>query len=116
MKKGNRTYKFYLEDILLAIDRITEYLSGYDFPLFISDSKTIDAVIRNLEIIGEASKNLPIELKEKYPEVPWQEMYYLRNKVSHEYFGVDHEIIWDVTINYLPENKNQIVKIIENET
>lgn len=116
MKKENRAYKFYLEDILLAIDRITEYLSGYNFTLFKSDNKTIDAVIRNLEIIGEASKNLPRKIKEKYPEVPWQEMYYLRNKVSHEYFGIDYEIIWDVAINYLPENRNQIAKIIENET
>ena len=105
----------YLQDIQLAMNRISEYLVGYDFAMFGRDYKTVDAVIRNFEIIGEAAKNLPIELKEKYPEIPWQEMYYLRNKTSHEYFGVDYGIIWDVAINYLPENKCQIDKIIDQE-
>ena len=105
----------YLQDIQLAMNRIAEYLVGFDFAMFKSDYKTVDAVIRNFEVIGEAAKNLPIELKEKYPEIPWQEMYYLRNKVSHEYFGVDYEIIWDVATNYLPDNKLQIDKIIDQE-
>ena len=105
----------YLQDIQLAMNRIAEYLVGYDFAMFKRDYKTVDAVIRNFEIIGEAAKNLPIELKEKYPEIPWEEMYYLRNKASHEYFGVDYEIIWDVAINYLPGNKRQIDKIIDQE-
>lgn len=95
--------------------RIAEYIEGYDFEQFKSDHKTVDAVIRNFEIIGEASKNLNEEIKEKYPDVPWKEMYYLRNKVSHEYFGVDYEIIWDVATNYLPENKIQIDQIIDQE-
>ena len=82
---------------------------------FKRDYKTVDAVIRNFEIIGEAAKNLPKDFKEKYPEVPWEEMYLLRNKVSHEYFGIDYEIIWDVAINYLPENKSQIENILNKE-
>ena len=105
----------YLEDILSSIDRIQEYISGLDFQQFKKDYKTVDAVIRNFEIIGEASKNLPQNIKEKYPNVPWIEMYLLRNKISHEYFGVDYEIIWDVAYNYLPENRTQIKEIIENE-
>ncbi|MCK5372331.1 MAG: DUF86 domain-containing protein [Cyclobacteriaceae bacterium] len=71
--------------------------------------------MRNFEIIGEASKNLPDELKEKYSDVPWEEMYLLRNKVSHEYFGIDYEIIWDVATNYLQENKSQIEEILSKE-
>ena len=63
-------------------------------------------------MIGEASKNLPSEFKEKYPEMPWIEMYLLRNKVSHEYFGIDFEIIWDVATNHLPENKKQLEHIL----
>ncbi|MCY7421650.1 MAG: DUF86 domain-containing protein [Chitinophagaceae bacterium] len=55
--------------------------------------------MRNLEIIGEASKNLPQSLKDKYPQVPWEEMYRLRNRISHEYFGIDYEIIWDISID-----------------
>ena len=113
MKKENRTYKMYLDDILLSINRITEYTEGFTFADFKKDYKTVDAVIRNFEIIGEAAKNLSTEIKERYTNVPWSEMYLLRNRVSHEYFGVDYEIIWDIAINYLPENKNQIEAIIE---
>ena len=82
----------YVTDIQTAMSRIAEYIEGYTFPGFKRDYKTVDAVIRNFEVIGEASKNLPTEIKLKYPEVPWDEMYLLRNKVSHEYFGVDYEI------------------------
>jgi len=105
----------YLEDIQTSMNRIAEYIDGLDFTSFKQDYKTVDAVIRNFEIIGEASKNLPVFIKQKNPNVPWQEMYYLRNKVSHEYFGVDYEIIWDVAVNYLPANKGQIDLLIENE-
>jgi uncharacterized protein with HEPN domain len=74
----------YLEDIQIAMTRISEYIKGLIFVDFKRDYKTVDAVIRNFEVIGEASKNSPIEIKEKYPEVPWSEMYLLRNKVTHE--------------------------------
>jgi uncharacterized protein with HEPN domain len=103
----------YFEDILTAIDRIFEYTQAYDFTDFKHDYKTVDAVIRNFEIIGEAAKNIPDEIKEQYPDVPWYEMYSLRNRISHAYFGIDYEIIWDIITNYLPENKSQIEKISE---
>ncbi|MBW8330814.1 MAG: DUF86 domain-containing protein [Prolixibacteraceae bacterium] len=115
MKKENRSYRMYLEDILTAMNRIAEYIEGYSFGDFKQDYKTVDAVIRNFEIIGEASRNLPNNIKELYSDIPWSEMYLLRNKVSHEYFGVDYEIIWDVASIYLPENKNQIEEILKKE-
>jgi uncharacterized protein with HEPN domain len=115
VNKEERSYKMFLEDIQIAMNRIAEYIEGYDFMLFKKDYRTVDAVIRNFEIIGEASKNLKEEIKEKYPDVPWKEMYYLRNRVSHEYFGVDYDIIWDIATNYLPENKKQIDHIIAIE-
>ena len=105
----------YLEDIQLAMYRIAEYIHGMNFRKFKQDHKTVDAVIRNFEVIGKASKNIPEDLRLKYPFIPWQEMYYLRNKVSHEYFGIDYEIIWDISTNHLPENKLQIDKIIQQE-
>lgn len=105
----------YLEDILVSINRIIEYIEGYKFIEFKRDNKTVDAVIRNFEIIGEASKKLPPEIKMKYPNVPWNEMYLLRNKVSHEYFGIDYEIIWDIATSYLPANKSQIEEILFKE-
>ena len=105
----------YLDDLSVAMTRISEYISGITFEDFKKDYKTVDAVIRNFEIIGEASKNISSELKNRYPEIPWAEMYSLRNKISHEYFGVDYEIIWDIAVNYLPQNLIQINEIIEME-
>ncbi len=67
----------FLEDLLQAMDRIAEYIEGYSFIEFKRDYKTVDAVIRNFEVIGEASNNIPQELKDKYPEVPWLEMYFI---------------------------------------
>jgi len=101
----------YFDDILTAIDRIVEYTQGYDFAGFKRDYRTVDAVIRNFEVIGEAVKNIPPGIKEQNPNVPWNEMYALRNRVSHAYFGIDYEIIWDIIINYLPDNRAQIEKI-----
>jgi uncharacterized protein with HEPN domain len=115
LKKEERTYILFLEDIFEAMNRISEYLEGYDLKRFKKDYKTADAVIRNFEIIGEATRKLDERIKEKYPVVPWKEMYYLRNRVLHEYFGVDYEIIWDIAKNYLPENKIQIESIIKIE-
>ncbi len=115
MKKEEREYIQFLEDILLSMQRISEYIAELDFQAFKKDYKTVDAVIRNFEIIGEASKNIPAEIKLKHSNMPWDEMYRLRNRVSHEYFGVDYEIIWDIAINYLPENKIEIEEIIRKE-
>ena len=109
--KEKRSYKMYLDDIHMAISRILEYTQGYDFTALIRDYKTIDAVIRNFEIIGEAAKNISDELKEQYPDIPWHEMYSLRNRISHTYFGIDYEIIWDIITNYLPDNKVQIERM-----
>jgi uncharacterized protein with HEPN domain len=114
MKKGLHTDLLFLLDIQTSMDRIAEYIRGYDFASFKKDNKTVDAVIRNFEIIGEASKKITDEIKEKNPDIPWDEMYYLRNKVTHEYFGVDYEIIWDIANNYLPGNKLFIDKIIKS--
>jgi len=65
--------------------------------------------------LEKPQKNLKEEIKNKYPDVPWKEMYYLRNRVSHEYFGVDYNIIWDIAKNHLPENKKQIDHILNQE-
>ena len=97
------------------MQRIAEYIDDYSFDQFKKDYKTVDAFIRNFEIIDEAFKNLLDTIRAKYTDVPWQEMYLLRNKVSHEYFGIDYTIIWDIATNYLPENKSEINTIIAHE-
>lgn len=115
MKPSERNPIRYLEDILLAIDRIQEYITGMDFKHFKQDYKTVDAVIRNFEVIGEASKNVSPDMKSKYKNVPWEEMYRLRNRISHEYFGIDYEIIWDIISNHLPNNYKDIKIILDKE-
>lgn len=116
MKKTERIFIHFLEDILESISKILNYTKSYDFEKFKCDDRTVDAVIRNLEIIGEASNKIPKNVREKYLSVPWEEMYRMRNKAIHEYFGVDYEIVWDIVVNYLPENLNQIKEILEIES
>jgi uncharacterized protein with HEPN domain len=115
LKPSERDQILYLEDITLSMQRVQEYIEGIDFQQFKWDYKTVDAVIRNFEIIGEASKNLPRTLKEEYSNVPWEEMYRLRNRISHEYFGIDYEILWEIATKHLPQNLIDILLILEKE-
>ncbi len=110
-----RNYILFLEDIQESMSRIQEYIGDMTFDVFRKDFKTIDAVIRNFVIIGEATKKLPTEFKAKYPQTPWSEMYRLRNRVTHEYFGVDYKIIWRIVTEYLPDNLIKINEIISVE-
>lgn len=96
-----RDYRLYLDDILEAIDRIREYVQGMDAEAFSSDRKTQDAVIRNLEVIGEASRNLADELKAQANEIEWSKIIGFRNILAHEYFGVSVPILWDIVQNKL---------------
>lgn len=109
MKK--RSSRLYLADIIDAIGKILEYTKRVSYDDFCKDAKTIDAVVRNYEIIGEAAKNIPDEVKSTYPEIPWKEMTGMRNKIIHEYFGVDVDIVWETTRNVLPELKKLLEKI-----
>jgi uncharacterized protein with HEPN domain len=92
----SRDERLYLEDIQLSCRKILQYIEGFDFEAFIMDDRTYDAVIRNLEIIGEAARHVPETIQNKHPEVEWRAMAALRNIVAHEYFGVKDEIIWDI--------------------
>lgn len=96
-----RDYRVCLEDILEAIHKIRSYTVGLNLETFRLESKTFDAVVRNLEIIGEATKGIPDSARLLHPEVDWRRLTALRNILIHEYFGVDAEIIWDVVQNKL---------------
>lgn len=96
MKKDDRNFHIYLEDIMISMKRIIEYIGDIDFEEFKENNMIVDAVVRNFEIIGEATKNLPNYLKNRHSEMPWRKMYGLRNIVSHEYFGIDYEMIWEI--------------------
>ena len=89
-----RTHEDYLKDILDAIAFIEEFTSGMDFEDFSKDRKTQFAVIRALEIIGEAAKAIPEDFKKEHPEVPWREMAGMREELIHAYFGVDLHVVW----------------------
>src|SRR4030042_1727239 len=99
---SNRPIDLLLSDILESIDRIPQYIEGLSFDAFANDQKSIDAVVRNLEIIGEAANRLPDEFKEKHPEVEWHKVVGLRNRIIHDYFGIDLEIIWQIIHADLP--------------
>lgn len=105
---SERKAALYFEDIRTSIGNIEEYTKGLGFEDFRDDKKTIDAVVRNLEVIGEAARNIPKELKKEYLNVPWEKMVSMRNKVIHEYFGVDVEILWQTIKEDLPGLKKQI--------
>ena len=105
--------KLYLNDIWEAILKIEKYTKGLSYEEFLNNMMVIDAVVRNLEIIGEATKNLSKEIKSQYPEIPWKEMAGIRDKLIHEYFGIDLDIVWK-TIKYrLPELKKYLKREIE---
>lgn len=107
-----RDYKIYLEDILDAIGKVLQYVGSQSFEDFSKDEKTVDAVVRNLEIIGEAAKKIPPEVSSRYPEIEWKKIGSLRDILIHEYFGVDKEIVWDVIRNKLPAFQKQVKTIL----
>lgn len=103
-----RDYRLYLEDIQNSAQKIERFTKGLTLPKFQKDVLVIDAVIRNLEVIGEASKNIPDKIKKRYPDIEWEKITALRNILAHEYFGVDHEILWNIVSTKLPGLKKAI--------
>lgn len=107
MKKRN--YKLYVDDILQSMDKIFQYTQGIEYEQFIANDMVVDATIRNLEIIGEAARNIPDTVRAKHPEIPWRRMLGLRNIVIHEYFGIDLSIVWEIVTKNLTETKPKIL-------
>jgi uncharacterized protein with HEPN domain len=111
-KKEGRDIRDYLDDILEMIRDIDNFTKDVVFEDFVSDKKTLYAVIRCLEFIGEAVKNIPESIRDKNPKIPWQEIAGMRNKLIHEYFGIDTETLWDTIKEDLSPLKETIAKII----
>lgn len=109
-----RLFRHYLEDILESVELIENFTEGMDFEKFRGDAKTRDAVVKRLEIIGEAAKNVPKDIRDKYPELPWSKMARMRDKLTHEYFGIRFDIVWKAVKKSLPEMKPGIKKILKD--
>lgn len=103
-----RDYQLYLKDILSAMDSIEAFVEGMSFEEFRADDKTASAVIRKFEIIGEATKNIPDEIRQEYPTVPWKEMAGMRDRLIYFYFGVDYKLVWTTIKERLPQVKPDI--------
>ncbi len=101
-------------DIREAIQRIAVYTAGLDYEQFMQDNKTQDAVVRNLEIIGEATKNLSSRLRRVYAQIPWKDLAGMRDKMIHHYFGINYEIVWTIAKEELPDLLSQIQDILTN--
>lgn len=108
-----RDSRVYLEDILTACARVRRYLSGMTRAALAQDEKTVDAVVRNLEIIGEAVKQLPADVRGLAPNVEWRKIAGLRDILIHAYFGVDLDILWDVATNKVPELEGRVMELID---
>ena len=110
--RPQRSYRDYLDDILRAIGEILSFVEDMDFETFRSDQRTNLAVIRALEIIGEAARYIPANERRRHSQVPWQEMVAMRNKLIHQYFGVDLEVLWRTVQEDVPPLRDEISRML----
>jgi len=111
-KRGDKEF---LIDMLIACEKIMKYTKNLSYEDFCRNEMVIDAVVRNIEILGEASKSISEELKKKYPEVEWREISRTRDKIIHFYFGVDLSIIWDIITVDIPSLREKLKRITKRE-
>jgi uncharacterized protein with HEPN domain len=104
----------YIQDIIESMDKAMRFVAGMSYNSFADDDKTVFAVVRALEIIGEAVKNIPQEIREKHTGIPWRDMAGMRDKLIHEYFGVNLNVVWKTVQEEIPPIKPLFEKILEN--
>jgi len=111
----SRDYRLCLEDILDSCGKILRFTAQMPFDQFVEDEKTYDAVVRNLEIIGEAAKNVPEDIRLRYPGIEWRKIAGLRDIIAHEYFGIDNDILWDIIQNKIRSLQEEVRRILDKE-
>jgi len=99
----DRDWRDYINDLIEACEDILSFTKGMSYSNFSGDKKTTNAVIRSLEVIGEATKNLPLSFRDNYPDIPWKQMAGMRDKLIHEYFGIDKQMVWQVIEKHIPD-------------
>ena len=109
----SREFEDYLKDILDAMEKAQKFIENLTFEQFAEDQKTVYAVVRALEIVGEATKNIPDAIRMEFPKVPWKDMAGMRDILIHDYFGVDMETVWLTITKKIPEGKPLIQQILE---
>ena len=107
-----RDYRLFIRDIISAMESIERFVEGMSLEKLMQDDKTSSAVIRKFEIIGEATKRLPDELKEEYPDIPWKRMAGMRDRLIHAYFGIDYKLVWDAIKTEIPSVKPKLQKVL----
>lgn len=112
---SKRSARYLLQDMLDAIDAINTFTEGYSYEQFAEDRKTHDAVIRNVQVLGEAANRIPVEFRDTYPEIEWTKIVRSRHVLVHDYFGIDYEIIWRIITTHLPPLKTAITDILKTE-
>ncbi len=112
MSESHKSPLPFVKDILDSIEKIEKYCQSMTYEQFIEDDKTKDAVVRNLEVIGEAANNISARIKEKVPDISWRLVTDMRNKLIHEYFGVSYPIVWETIQSDLPSFKAKIKELL----
>jgi uncharacterized protein with HEPN domain len=112
----HRNWRLRIEDMLEAIQHVQQYIQGFDLQAFCADQKTIDAVIRNFEVLGEAARHVPDEIQNKYPEIPWSKIRGMRHLLTHEYFGINTEIMWKTANQDLSPLIPFLQRILESDS
>ncbi len=111
-----RNWQLRIEDIIECIDKISRYIQGMDMTTFLANDLVVDAVVRNISVIGEAARHVPDEIQTRYPHLPWREMRGMRNVIVHEYFGADAITIWETACRELPPLVEPLRRILHDNS
>lgn len=112
MSPSTRDWRLYADDIIESCGKIRRFIAGMTYEAFVADERTRDAVIRNIEIIGEAAKNLPDEVIVRAPEVEWRKVRGIRDVLAHAYFGLDAKVVWSTATTKLDELEKAVRKLV----
>jgi uncharacterized protein with HEPN domain len=113
---GQREWRFYIEDMRRFATKVVSYAEGMGAAEFVGNEMVYDAVLRNLELIGEAANHVPVEVRERHPDVPWRQVVAMRNRLVHAYLGIDPDTVWSTVQDSVPELLSQLDRLRQQES